>query len=156
LIRAIEVFQRECGTILADPNAGKHLHDILTSRPPKEIYEKPSYLDEEWWGRLDRAKDRISRELRYCTDPQFVSSGNPWDVLVRRVASILRDEGLTPTAFSYESRNDRREPTPFVRFIAEMQAEMPEWLAQHEPERAGHRWFSISKAVQRALRGTKD
>jgi hypothetical protein len=67
------------------------------------------------------------------------------------VASILRNEGFTPTAFSYESRRDRRKPTAFVLFIAQLQAEIPEWLGQHEPEHAGHQWFSISKAIQRAL-----
>jgi hypothetical protein len=153
LIKAIEAFQQSYEKILANPDAGKHVRDVITSRESKD--DRPFWLDEEWWSRLDGAKDRISRELRYCTDPEHVSPGNPWDEWVRRVATILRDEGLKPTAFSYESRNDRREPTPFVRFIAQMQAEMPEWLAQHEPERAGHRWFSISKAVQRALRSAK-
>jgi hypothetical protein len=139
-------------TILADPDAGRHVRSVITSLPPEEFRDAPFWLDDEWWSRLDRAKVRISHELSRCSDAEHVTPGNPWDEWVRRVASVLRDEGLKPTAFSYESRSDRREPTPFVRFIAQMQAEMPEWLAQHEPERAGHRWFSISKAVQRALR----
>jgi hypothetical protein len=151
LIKAIEEFQRAYEKILADPDAGRHVRYVITSPPPKEFRDPPIWLDDEWWSRLDRAKDRISHELLRCSDPEHVSE-NPWDEWVRRVASILRDEGMRPTAFSYASRNHRREPTPFVRFIVQMQAEMPEWLAQHEPERAGHPWFSISKAVQRALR----
>lgn len=154
LIKAIEVFRNDYEKVLADLEAGQHVRNVIMSRPPKGVHVAPSWLDDDWWSRLDRAKDRISYELARCTDPEHLSP-NPWDEWVRRVATILRNEGLKPTAFSYKSRNDRREPTPFVRFIAQLQAEMPEWLAQHEPIRAGHRWFSISKAVQRALRNAK-
>jgi hypothetical protein len=156
LIKAIEAFRQKYEAVLADPETGKHIRSIITMPRPKDICPVPFWLDDEWWSRLDRAKDRISLELACCTDSEHSSSANPWDEwVVRRVASILRNEGFTPTAFSYESRHDRREPTAFVRFIAKLQAELPEWLGQHEPERAGHQWFSISKAVQRALRSKK-
>jgi hypothetical protein len=152
LIKAIEAFRRTYEAILADPETGDHIRRIISMPQPKDICDAPFWLDDQWWSRLDRAKDRISLELANCTDPYHSSSANPWDEWVRQVAVILRNEGFTPKAFSYESRHDRREPTAFVRFIAELQAELPEWLGQHEPKRAGHQWFSISKAVQRALR----
>jgi hypothetical protein len=151
LIKAVGAFRQKYEAILADPETGKHIRSIISTPLPKNICSAPFWLDDEWWTRLDRAKDRISQEQANCTNPEHSSGANPWDEWIRRVASVLRDEDFTPTAFSYESRSDRREPTAFVRFIAQLQAELPEWLGQHEPKRAGHKWISISKAVQRAL-----
>jgi hypothetical protein len=88
-------------------------------------------------------------EKEECTDSP---DNKPWNDWVRRLASILRNEDFAITTRNYESRADRRLPTPFVKFVTALQAELPESYALHEPTRAGHPYFAIDKAIQRALR----
>jgi hypothetical protein len=151
LMKSIDDFKSAYESSLADPEIGQHIRFKIEST--KRLNTDSFGLDEEWWNRLDQTKHLLLLQIADCRDPQHSSSANPCDDWIRRMASALRDEGLRPTAFSYESRLDRREPTSFVRFVVQMQAELPEWLGQHEPDRAGHRWITTSKAIQRALRG---
>jgi hypothetical protein len=133
-------FRKSYESLVGAGEAGSYAHGLLVKD-----------LDENWWTSIATADRRLSSELDRCKDPSHIHQIKPWDAWVLNIAKSLEQEGFEVSAFSYESRDDKRPPTPFVRLIAVLQAELAEWLGQHEPASAGHRWITISKAVQRAL-----
>jgi hypothetical protein len=136
----IQNFRKAYDSTVADGEAGRHAQELLSKD-----------LDKDWWLRLELAEKKLSQELDRCGRPDHIAGENPWDVWVQAVATSLEEDGFKVSAFSYESLEDSRPPTPFVRLIASLQADLPEWLGQHEPTRAGHPWLTLSKGVQRAL-----
>jgi hypothetical protein len=136
----IRSFRKSYESLVGGGEAGSYAHDLLVKD-----------LDENWWARIAAADQRLSSELDRCKDPSHIHQMKPWDAWIQNVAKSLEQEGFEVSAFSYESRDDKRPPTPFVRLIAVLQAELAEWFGQHEPASAGHPWITLSKAVQRVL-----
>ena len=147
-------FRQAYDAVIAEPETGAHIYRMITDDDSRGFIEQPNWLDDQWWAQLEGVKERLSDEEEECKQPNDTISwdNRPWETWVRRLAKILRMEGLAVNSFNYESRADRRNPTPFVRFVAQLQAELPEWLEQHQPENAAHRWLALSKAIQRTLR----
>jgi hypothetical protein len=141
LCTSIDHFVRSCQGVSAKKDLGDHIQWLLSKN-----------LSKDWWRRLEQTKELLSIEVSRGLDPWHTADAKPWETWVRAVANSLEQSSFPVSVFSYESLNDHRPPTPFVQFMAMLQAELPEWLGQHEPNRGGHRWLTLSKAIQRALR----
>lgn len=137
-------FQSALRAAVTDEIQGPYFDSFITDK-----------FSKEGQGQLDKLRIALSNQIRRCQTKEDVLETNPWDEWVVAVADSLANAGFKPTAFSYESLDDHRPPTPFVRLIALLQADLPEWLGQHEPSRAGHPWFSLSKAVVRVLKKSR-
>ncbi len=149
LVKAMDQFRHAYDSALTDPETGAHIKKMVTDDLARGVIERPNWFDEQWWGQFEGVRERVLDEKEECTESP---DNKPWNDWVRRLASILRMEGFAVTTRNYESRDDQRTPTQFVEFVTRLQAELSESYAQHEPTRAGHPYFAIDKAIQRALR----
>jgi hypothetical protein len=155
LVKAMDQFRRAYQSVLDDPKTGAHIKKTVTDDSARGATDWPNWLDDQWWRHFDGVRERLLDEKKECEKIEFLDSpeNKPWIKWVRRLADILRKEGFAVTVRSYESRYDRRRPTPFVEFITLLQAQLPpDRYERHEPARAGHKYFAINKAIQRALR----
>jgi hypothetical protein len=157
LVKAMVQFRQAFNAVINEPETGAHIRQMITDDSSRGVIEQPNWLDDQWWAQFEGVKERLSDEEEECKQPNDrVSWDNrPWETWVRRLAEALKMEGFAVNVLNYESRADRRKPTPFVQFVAQLQAELPEWLEQHQPENAAHRWLALNKAIQRALRSPK-
>lgn len=153
LVKAMMQFRQAYDAVIAEPETGAHIYRMITDDGSRGVIEQPNWLDDQWWAQFEGVKKRLSDEEEECKQPNDKVSwdNRPWEMWVGRLAEILRTEGFSVSTFNFASRADRREPTPFVRFMAHLQAKLPEWFEQHQPENAAHRWLALSKAIQRAL-----
>jgi hypothetical protein len=157
LVKAMDQFRRAYQSTLDDPKTGAHIKKMVTDESARGATDWPNWLDDQWWRHFDGVRERLLDEKKECEKIEFLDSpkNKPWIKWVRCLADILRKEGFAVKVFGFESRNDRRrEAAPFVKFVTKLQAQLPERYAQHEPTRAGHPYFAINKAIQRALRDT--
>jgi hypothetical protein len=156
LVKAMVQFRQAYDAAINEPETGAHIYRMITDDDSRGLIEQPNWLDDQWWAQFEGVKERLSDEEEECGQPNDTVSwdNRPWETWVRRLAESLRTEGFAANAFNYESRTDPREPTPFVEFVAHLQAELPEWLEQHQPEKPAHPRLALSKAIQRTLRNT--
>jgi hypothetical protein len=150
LVKAMDQFRQAYDLTLADPETGAHIKKMVTEDAARGYTTRPNWLDDQWWNQFEEVRERLLDEKQECADSP---DNKPWDDWVRRLASLLRKEDFEVKTRNYESREDRRPPTPFVEFVTVLQAtKLPPAYEEHEPKRAGHKYFAIDKALQRALR----
>lgn len=157
LVKAMDQFRQTFQSTLRDPEIGLHIEKMITDDSANGATDQPNWLDDRWWSQFDGVRQRLLDEKEECGRSEHLDlpENKPWTKWVRHLASVLSEDSFAVTVFSYESRNDRRPPTPFVKLVTLLQAQLPERFAQHEPTRVGHPYFAINKAIQRALHGSK-